>query len=142
MNSTTVDRTIALTRSLRTVANALMDRAHDARSAGEISLDEYFAVADRYQAIINQANMACYEAAEHLPTVTVDLDAVEGAAQSLEKAAVFLAKTTDVLAISAQLLQALSSLVLAILNPQPAAFLAVATSIQATISTIAGHSGR
>jgi hypothetical protein len=134
-----VDRTISVTRTLRTVANALMDFAHDARERGELSLDEFFTLSERYQTIINQANTACYEAAKQLPNMEAHLGPIESATKELEKASLLLAKVTDVLAVSAQLLQALSGLVLAILKPEPAAFAAVAATIVAAVQGIQGQ---
>ena len=138
-SSPIVDRTIDLTRSLRTAANALMDTAHEQRATGKLTLNDYFAIADRYQTIINQANMAVYEAAEKLPPIEPHLAPIEAASKDLEQAALSMAKATDVLAVSAQLLQALSSLVVAILHPEPAAFAAVAAAIVSAVQGIRGQ---
>jgi hypothetical protein len=134
-----VDRTISVTRSLRVVANTVMDRAHDFRESGELSLNDFFTLSDRYQTIINQANRACYEAAEQLPKMDEHLAPIESATRELEKASVLLAKVTDVVAVSAQLVQALSGLVVAILKPEPAAFAAVAATIVAAVQGIQGQ---
>jgi hypothetical protein len=131
-----VELTISITRALRNTANAILEQAHKARAAGQLTLDEFFAVTDRYQMIINQANMACYEAVEHLPPIEKELIPIETAAKELEQASLHLAKVTDVLVISAQLLQALSALVLAILNPEPGAFVSVAFTIAGTVQNI------
>lgn len=131
-----IERTITLTRALRNVANALLERAHQARSDGQLSLDDFFAVTDRYQTIINQANLACYEAAEHLPDIGQYLGPVEAATRELEQASALLAKVTDILAISGHLLTALSSLVLSILKPEPAAFAAVTAAVIAAAQGI------
>lgn len=139
VTSPIVDRTINLTRSLRVAANAMMDRAHEQRTAGQLSLNDYFAIADRYQSIINQANMVVYEAAEKLPPIEPHLAPLEAASKELEQAALTMAKVTDVLAVSAQLLQALSSLVVAILHPEPAAFAAVAAAIVSAVQGIRGQ---
>jgi hypothetical protein len=134
-----VEQTLQITQSLRNVANALMERAHQARDAGEISLDDFFAVSERYQEIINQANVACYEAAERLPAMDEHIGPIEAATKDLEHASIMLAKITDVLAVAGQILQAVSSLVLAILNPQPAAFGAVALTIASAAQGIQGQ---
>jgi hypothetical protein len=141
-SQTIVDRTIAVTRTLRTVANGLMEFAHDARARGELSLDEFFTLSERYQSIINQANTACHEAANQLPDMESHLAPIESATKELERASLVLAKVTDVLAVSAQLLQALSGLVLAILKPEPAAFAAVAATIVAAVQGIQGQLSR
>jgi len=141
-SQTIVDRTIAVTRTLRTVANGLMEFAHEARERGELSLDEFFTLSERYQSIINQANTACHEAAKQLPSMESHLAPIESATKELERASLVLAKVTDVLAVSAQLLQALTGLVLAILKPEPAAFAAVAATIVAAVQGIQGQLSR
>lgn len=133
---TLVDRTIAVTRALRKVANTLMDRAHEARSFGQLSLDEYFMLTERYQQIQDEANRACHEAVESLPDMEVHLGPIESATKDLEAASLLLAKVTDVLAVSALLLQALAGLVVAIVKPEPAAFAAVAATLAATVQGI------
>ena len=131
-----VDRTISVTRSLRSVANAVMDRAHDFRDSGQLSLNDFFTLSERYQTIINQANRACYEAAEQLPKMDDHLAPIESATKELEKASVLLARVTDVVAVSAQLVQASAGLVVAILKPEPSAFAAVAATIVAAAQGI------
>src|SRR5437773_12580076 len=113
-----VERTLSVTRSLRQVANSFLDRALQARSEGKISLDAFLQLSERYQSIINLANKVCHEVADGLPPLQEHLSPIETATKDLEKASLLLAKVTDVLAVSALLLQALGGLVLAVRNPE------------------------
>ena len=135
-NQSVVERTIAITRSLRGVAHALMECAFDARAAGELDLDGFLAVSDRYQAMINQANTALYEVVKTLPPLTEHIAKIELATAELETAAARLRDVKDVLTISAELLAALSSLTIAVLRPDPAAIAATAEAIAAVTASI------
>lgn len=131
-----VERTIAITRSLREVAHALMECAFDARQAGELDLDGFLAVSDRYQAMINQANTALYEVVKALPPLGEHIEKIEQATRELERAARRLREVKDVLTLSAELLAALSSLTIAVLRPDAAAIAATAESIAAVTASI------
>src|SRR5579871_6083172 len=134
--ATAVDRTIAITRSMRNFANALMEKAHQARINGSMSLDDYFTVAGQYQTIINQANQACYAAAKNLQPLEAELGSIEAASTTLEQAATYLAKVTDVLAISGDLLEATGALVEAIVKTDASALKTVEGAIASAMQEI------
>lgn len=131
-----VERTIAITRTLRAVAHELMECAFDAREAGELDLDGFLSVSDRYQAMINQANTALYEVVKALPPLGAHIEKIEQATRDLEAAAKRLREVKDVLTISAELLAALSSLTVAVLRPDAAAIAATAEAIAAVTASI------
>lgn len=131
-----VERTIAITRTLRAVAHDLMEQAFDERDAGELDLDGFLAVSDRYQAMINQANTALYEVVKALPPLGEHIAMIEQATHELEAAAKRLRDVKDVLTISAELLAALSSLTVAVLRPDAAAIAATAEAIAAVTASI------
>ena len=74
-----VERTNEVTRALRKVASQVMEQAFTARAAGELPLDGFFAVAERYQSIVNQANTALYEVVARLPKLDAELRHIEDA---------------------------------------------------------------
>jgi hypothetical protein len=124
---------------MRNFANALMDRAEKARQSGAMSLDDYFTVAGRYQTIINQANQACYAAAQNLQPLEADLGPIETATSTLEQSAAFLAEATDVLAISAEILEASGAIVEAIIKTDPSELSTAEGAIAAAIDGIRGQ---
>jgi len=134
--ATLVERTIAITRTLRQVAHALMERAFEAREAGELDLPSFLAVSDRYQAMINQANTALYEVVKTLPPLGSHIETIERATRELETAAKRLRDVKDVVTISAELLVALSALTVAVLRPDAAAIAATAEAIAAVTESI------
>lgn len=131
-----VERTIAITRALRSVAHALMERAFEAREAGELDLSSFLSVSDRYQAMINQANTALYEVVKALPPLGAHIATIEQATRELEVAAKRLSEVKDVVSISAELLVALSALTVAVLRPDAAAIAATAEAIAAVTASI------
>lgn len=135
-SSENLERTIEITRSLRKVADELLEYAQKEHAAGNLSLEDFFKFTDGYQMIINQANVACYEAASHLPPLDEHLKPIETATQTLAESATKLAKAADVLSVSAGLLQGLAALVAAIMNPGPAAFASVAVALAAAAQGI------
>src|SRR4051812_34109107 len=110
-----VERALTVTRSLRSLASQLMERAYAKRSAGELSIDDFLVMEDRHQQILNQANTAIYDAAERLDSIAEEFRKVEDAAKELERLQSILKTVSEVLAISAQLLLATSALALLIL---------------------------
>ncbi|MBL9004736.1 MAG: hypothetical protein JNJ46_10840 [Myxococcales bacterium] len=131
-----VERTIAITRTLREVAHALMERAFAAREAGELDLQGFLSVSDRYQAMINQANTALYEVVKTLPPLGSHIQTIERATHELQAVAKRLRDVTDVVTISAELLVALSALTVAVLRPDAAAVAATAEAIAAVTESI------
>jgi len=131
-----VERTIAITRTLREVAHALMERAFAAREAGELDLPGFLSVSDRYQAMINQANTALYEVVKTLPPLGSHIQTIERATHELQAVAKRLRDVTDVVTISAELLVALSALTVAVLRPDAAAVAATAEAIAAVTESI------
>ena len=57
------DEVIIITRVLREAADRMMAQAYTDRDAGKLSLEDFFAVAERYQQIQNECNRAVHEAA-------------------------------------------------------------------------------
>lgn len=127
---------------MRNFANALMEHAHEARASGQMSLDDYFVVADRYQTIINQANEACYKANTQVAPMSAQLEPIEQATKTLEQSATFLAKTTNILAISGDLAQAVTALVLGIVKGEPSELTVVGTAIVNAVQGIRGEASR
>ena len=73
----------------------------DARAAGELDLDGFLAVSDRYQAMINQANTALCEVVKTLPPLSEHIAKIELATAELgPTAAARLRDVKDVLTIS------------------------------------------
>ena len=124
-----IEKTIALTRSLRNVATQVMEQAHKARDAGELPLPDFLAVAERYQEMINEANRAIHDAAARLPSLTDDFSAIEDATRTLEADAVLLKQVTDVLTVAAKLLVAMASLATLIAHPDPSGVATTAAAV-------------
>ena len=109
---------IAASRSFRKMADRLMDHAHDQLTAGRLGLDDYYTVSDRYQSLVQQANLITYEAdrlvgqgvqAEFAGLVDVTRD-LEGRFQRLRR-------IEHIMALSMKLFVAVGSVVLAVVNP-------------------------
>lgn len=124
-----VERTIAITRSLRGVAYAVMDRAFEERAAGELDMAGFLAVSERYQQMINDANRTLYRVAESLPPLGAHIEKLEAATQDLEKMSKRLHDAHDIVAIASQLVVALSSLAVAVVRPD-------ASTVGATVDAI------
>ena len=124
-----VERALAVTRSLRALASQLMERAYAKRDAGELSLDEFLVMEQRHQRILNQANVAIYDATAHLASIAEEFQKVEEATKELDKLQTTLKTVTEVLNISAQLLLAASALALMFFDPNPGTVAASASAI-------------
>jgi hypothetical protein len=131
-----VERTIAITRTLRSVAHAVMERAFDQRAVGELDMEGFLVVSERYQAMINQANRTLYQVAESLPSLGAHIEKIEQATHQLEVVAGRLRDAKDVVTIASQLLVALSALTLAVVRPDAAAVAATVDAITTVSETI------
>ncbi len=128
-----VERTLAVTRSLRDLASQLMERAYAKRDAGELTLDEFLLMEQRHQAVLNQANTIIYAAADDLEArlapIEADFHQVEDATKELDRLQGVLRAATDVLAIAAQLMLATSALALLVSDPNPGTVSATASAL-------------
>jgi hypothetical protein len=124
-----VERTLAVTRSLRDFASQLMERAYAKRDAGELSLDDFLLMEQRHQAVLNQANTIIYAATDSLAVIADQFHEVEDAVQELDRLQGRLRAVGDVLAIAAQVLLATSALALMVSAPDPGTVSATASAI-------------
>lgn len=137
-----VERTLMVTRSLRSLASQLMERAFQKRAAGELSIDDFLIMEDRHQQILNQANTAIYQATDSLASIAEEFHQVEDAAKELDRLQGILKTVAEVLSISAQLLLATSALALLVLDPNPGTVAATATAIYDVARTIRDTAAR
>ena len=137
-----VERALAVTRGLRSLASQLMERAYAKRAAGELTLDEFLVMEARHQEILNQANAAIYEVTERLATIAEEFSKVEEASKELERLQGILKTVSEVLSISAQLLLATSALALLCLDPNPGTVAATASALYEVGRTIRDAAAR
>jgi hypothetical protein len=137
-----VERTLAVTRSLRSLAAQLMERAYQKRDAGELSMEDFLGMEARHQEILNQANTAIYQATDNLASIAEEFHQVEDASKELDRLQGTLKTISDVLAVSAQLLMATSALALLVLDPNPGTVAATANALYDVARTIRDTSAR
>lgn len=117
MAESAVDEIIIITRVLRDAADRMMTQAYKDRDAGKLSLEDFFAVSERYQQIQNECNRAVHEAATRLPSFPGELQVITAATAQLENTLKTISAVSDTVNLSAKLLWALGSLVLTIVTP-------------------------
>lgn len=137
-----VERALAVTRSLRALANQILERAYAKREAGELSLDEFLRLEQRHQEILNQANSAIYYATDRLAPIADEFVQVEAATKELDRLQGILKTVTNVLNVSAQLLLAASALALLFFDPNPGTVAATASAIYDVARTIRDTTAR
>jgi hypothetical protein len=86
MPLTAAEETIIITRVLREAADRMMEQAYKDRDSSKLSLEDFFAVSERYQQIQNECNRAVHEAASRLPRLPKELAAIGDATKQLETA--------------------------------------------------------
>lgn len=111
------EETIVITRVLRQAADRMMEQAYKDRESGHLSLEQFFAVTERYQQIQNECNRAVHEAASRLQTFPGEMLAISQATQRLGESLKTIAGISDTINVSAKLLGALGSLVFTIMAP-------------------------
>lgn len=124
-----IERILAVTRTLRRIGDELLEEARHKRERGELSLAGYMKAAEQHQELINHANRAVYRATESLPPLDAQVIAVEAATKELETATKNLRRVTDILALSAKLVLAVTSVVAAVFRPDPMTIAASAEAI-------------
>ncbi len=117
MPLTAAEETIIITRVLREAADRMMEQAYKDRDSSKLSLEDFFAVSERYQQIQNECNRAVHEAASRLPRMPKELAAIGDATKQLEQALKSVTAVSDTVNLSSKLLWALGSLVLTIITP-------------------------
>jgi hypothetical protein len=117
MPLTAAEETIIITRVLREAADRMMEQAYKDRDSSKLSLEDFFAVSERYQQIQNECNRAVHEAASRLPSLPQELAAIGQATRQLEQALKSVTAVSDTVNLSSKLLWALGSLVLTIITP-------------------------
>lgn len=137
-----VERALAVTRSLRALANQILERAYAKREAGELSLDEFLLLEQRHQEILNQANSAIYYATDRLAPIADEFVQVEAATKELDRLQGILKTVTNVLNVSAQLLLAASALALLFFDPNPGTVAATASAIYDVARTLRDTTAR
>lgn len=109
---------IAVSRSFRKMADRLMDHAHDQLVAGQMALNDYYTVSDRYQSLIQQANLITYEADRLVGQgVAAEFAGLVAVTRQLEERFQRLQRLEHVLALSMKLFVAVGSVVLAVVSP-------------------------
>ncbi|HMU39055.1 MAG TPA: hypothetical protein PKE31_08570 [Pseudomonadota bacterium] len=111
------EETIIITRALRDAANRMIEQAYKDRDAGKLSLEDFFAVAERYERIQSDCNRAVHEAASRLPRFPGEMVAISQATQKLSDALKTISGVSDTVNVSAKLLGALGCLVFTIMAP-------------------------
>ncbi len=114
-------RIVDMARSLQQAGGQLMDRAQEQLDAGQIDVEQFFAVQHEYEGISAQGDRICF-AADHVlaQALSADLPRLEQAVHDMEGSFTRLRHIQDILTIAVKVGIAVVSLASAILNPSGA----------------------